>query len=48
MTYNIMDIDIAFVKSEANFLIGSPHYNHVGNLHPLKDAIDWVTTAFML
>jgi hypothetical protein len=43
-----MDINIAFRESEANFLIGSPLYNPVGDLHPLKDTIDWVTTALSI
>jgi hypothetical protein len=47
-TYNITDIDIAFRESEANFLVGSPLYNPVGDLHPLKDAIDWVTTTLSI
>lgn len=46
--HDIHDIDVAYCESVAQPLTGPELLAPVNDLHPLKDVIDWVTTALSL
>ena len=46
--HDIHDIDVAYRESVAQLLTGPELLAPVDDLHPLKDVIDWVTTALSL
>jgi hypothetical protein len=46
--HDIHDIDVAYRESVAQPLTGPELLAPVNDLHPLKDVIDWVTTALSL
>ena len=46
--HDIYDVDVAYRESTAQPLTGPVLYAPVDDLHPLKDVIDWVTTALSL
>ncbi|KAI0091513.1 hypothetical protein BDY19DRAFT_983828 [Irpex rosettiformis] len=46
--YGIDDIDIAYRESEAHPLAGPILLAPVGDFHPLKSVIDWITTSLSL
>ncbi|KAH8930748.1 hypothetical protein BT69DRAFT_1327670 [Atractiella rhizophila] len=43
--YSIDDVDVAYRESDAQLLAGPPLYAPVSDLHPLKDVMEWITTA---
>jgi len=47
-THDIYDVDVAYRESMAQPLTGPVLYPPVDDLHPLRDVIDWVTTALSL
>ncbi|KAJ7200234.1 hypothetical protein B0H12DRAFT_1244484 [Mycena haematopus] len=46
--YHIHDIDVAYRESIAQPFTGPELLARVNDLHPLKDVVDWVTTALSL
>ncbi|KAI0028686.1 hypothetical protein K488DRAFT_89481 [Vararia minispora EC-137] len=46
--HDISDVDVAYHESTAQHLTDPVLYAPVDDLHPLKDVIDWVTTALSL
>ena len=46
--YDIYDIDVVYHKSVAQPFIGPKLLAPISDFNPLKDVIDWVTTALSL
>ncbi|KAI0075040.1 hypothetical protein K474DRAFT_1685521 [Panus rudis PR-1116 ss-1] len=48
LKYGIDDVDVAYRESDTQLLTGPPLYAPVSDLHPLKNVMDWITTALSI